>query len=156
MPLIHIIEARARGDYTVAAPLARALLRSGPPWAVLLLAVALVLGRLGGTAAAITAAFAAHACAICHGCPVADHHAVCDCTACEDVAAGRACHAPSIHDPMHAGGAAGAQDAPPAALGPAACPLLLAARRARVLPRDAARAPISRGPPAPSPPPPRA
>lgn len=121
---------------------------------VAVLALLIVIGRLGGPIASFAATLAPFACSVCHGCPVASHHDVCDCSACNDVIAGRASGAPSLHDPGHAGakGETGDQDLASSFRSP--LPLLPFAH-ARVLDVPRTPRPMSHGPDAPDPPPPR-
>jgi hypothetical protein len=88
------------------------------------LVLALVLGRLGGVISPVMAAMAPAVCSICHGCPIrhaegptssvgsheeghdeAHEARICDCEACQLVAAGIRQPGTSAHEPTHDMGA---------------------------------------------------
>jgi hypothetical protein len=100
------------------------LLASLVRWALCALVLAVTMGRLVGVISPVAAAFASVVCSICHGCPVrhgdepgarsGDHHEghdaasearVCECEACQLVAAGIRQPGSSAHEPTHDMGA---------------------------------------------------
>lgn len=126
---------------------------------VVLLALAIVCGRLAGIVAPLAASLAPVVCSICHGCAIhgddePGDHAVCDCTACRDVAAGKASGAPSVHDLDHGGAPSEATYDGGAALTPSVVVVLPPS--SALLPIPVASALASAGPRPPPSPPPRA